>query len=89
MSPSPAREEREVRPGQHHFIRNEYFDEGVSGWVQMAGTRLPDNKTNRRKLDRDLNVMIHKGMRVRTVKYEVREDVVGVIAGEGAVEGLK
>ena len=84
-SPSSARGPGELpKPGQHHFIRNEYWDEKTSSWVQMAGTRLPDNKANRRKLERDIEAMAAKGMRVRAVKYEVKEEVLGVIFGEGA-----
>lgn len=98
MCPSPAEhEDREIRPGQHHFIRTEYFDKNVrnpltnvvGAWVQIAGSRLPDNRANRRKLEQNVSAMLNNGMRARVTKYEVREEIVGVIFGEGAVPGLK
>lgn len=87
MSPSPA--EQIIRDTLRHFVRNEYFDDSSGEWVQVAGTRLPDNKTNRRKLERDFHAMSAKGMRVRTVKYEVKEEIIGIIYGEGATVGLR
>ena len=92
MCPSPVVQQDTgccKQPGQHHFIRNERWDDDTKSWISMAGTRLPDNKANRKKLSDDIDVFTRNGMRVRTVKYEVKEDVLGVIFGEGAIPGLK
>ena len=81
MCPGP---ERQKESGHHLFIRNERWENDV--WVQMAGTRLPDNKANRRKLANDIEAMTKSGMRARTVRYEVLEEILGVLFGEGASE---
>ena len=91
MCPLPQDKSKEPIDGvqNHHFIRNEYWNEEEERWLQMAGTRLPDNRANRMKLKRDVDAMTKKGMKSRSVKYQVIEDVIGVFYGDGAVVGLK
>ena len=89
MCPSPEPQPPQLVLGEnngglHHFIRNERWDDDLNTWVAMAGTRLPDNKANRSKLKRDIDVFLSNHMRVRTVNYEVKEEVIGVLFGEGA-----
>ena len=68
-----------------NFIRNERWDEDTNCWYPIAGTRLPDNKSNRRRAERDILAYTKNGMRVRTIQYEIREENLIIIFGEGAV----
>ena len=77
-----------AKPGQHHFIRNERYDDSSGEWIAMVGTRLPDNKANRRKLAGDIDILLEHKMRVRMAKYEVKEETLGILYGEGAIPGL-